>query len=87
MDHSPSLKVAKAVTQARQNPGLINEAVLDHEAMLLTGSLPHIILKQLSHTAQGQGVAPHTVGWVIPHQSNNALETHQYVNLMEAFLS
>lgn len=45
MDHSPSLKGAKAVTQARQNPGLMNEAVLDHGAILLTGSLPHLILK------------------------------------------
>ena len=87
MDHSPSLKGAKAVTQARQNPGLMNEAVLDHGAILLTGSLPHLILKQLSHIAQGQGVAPQTVDWVIPHQSKNALGTYQYVNLMETFLS
>lgn len=51
------------------------------------GSLMLRILKQLSHTAQGQGVAPHTVGWIISHQSKNALETYQYVSLMEAFLS
>lgn len=47
--HSPSLKGAKAVTQERQNPGLINEAVIDHGATLLSGSLPSR-LPHVTHT-------------------------------------